>query len=344
MKTILAIDVGNGNLKAVWNRRGQDGKVVWDEICFSSVANRVFMDHDVKGLKGPDRVLIGVEDQLFYVGPEATAGAEMLVGGIGYIAKPEYEALICGAWHYMMKQAGRVIPSIDALVLGLPVSNYVVRGQELKAIGSRSHNVPVPVSLNHGSALLPSKASNVFVVPQPYGAMRLAYELEEKDELSSEGFTAMVVDPGYGTLDWFVTKELSPQMDLSGSFDGGVSMILKEVGSKIGKDHGGGSPNMSLVAKGLRNGFMLDAGKRIDMKPYMKIVDQVADTLTTQFLQRFDPRKEGINRVILAGGGAQYFLKPLTAQLQEYRIETMENSVMANARGFWLHGTDQFQS
>jgi len=130
-------------------------------------------------------------------------------------------------------------------------------------------------------------------------------------------------------------------MELSDSFEGGVRMILKEVASIVGKKHGGGSPNMSLVAKGLQDGFMLDAGKRIDMAPYMSIVDQVASTLTAQFLQRFDPRKEGIHRVILAGGGARYFSKPLAEHLPEFQIETLDTSVMSNARGFWLHGMDK---
>jgi hypothetical protein len=73
----------------------------------------------------------------------------------------------------------------------------------------------------------------------------------------------------------------------------------------------------------------------------MNIVDQVANTLTAQFLQRFDPRKEGIHRVILAGGGAKYFSKPLADQLPEFQIETLDASLMSNARGFWLHGMDK---
>jgi plasmid segregation protein ParM len=341
MKTILAIDVGYGNTKAVWNRRDQNGKVVWDEICFPSAANKIFRDHSIQGIAGPDRVLVDVDGELFFVGPEATAGAEQLVGGIDYIAKPEYEALLCGAWSYMMKRMGRVIPTVDSLVLGLPVANFVVRRSELMAIGAKTHKVPVPESLKHGIATLSARALDVHVIPQPYGAMRLAHELSADEQLASAGFAAMVIDPGYGTLDWFVTKGLAPRMELSDSFEGGVRMILKEVASIVGKDHGGGSPNMSLVARGLQDGFMLDAGKRIDMAPYMNIVDQVANTLTAQFLQRFDPRKEGIHRVILAGGGAKYFSKPLADQLPEFQIETLDASLMSNARGFWLHGMDK---
>lgn len=108
MQTILAIDVGYGNTKAVWNRRDLNGKVVWDEICFPSAANKIFRDHSIEGVAGPDRVLVDVNGALFFVGPEATTGAEQLVGGIAYITKPEYEALLCGARSYMMKRMARV--------------------------------------------------------------------------------------------------------------------------------------------------------------------------------------------------------------------------------------------
>jgi plasmid segregation protein ParM len=344
MKTVLAIDVGYGNTKAVWNRRDINGKIVWDEICFPSVATQVTQRLEIEGMANPDRIMVDVEGRLFYVGPEVTAGAEMLVGGVDYISKPEYEALICGAWSYMMKSMGRVVPTVDVLVLGLPVANFVVRRGELSDVGNRIHKVPVPVSLKHGIAQISAKASQVYVIPQPYGSMRLAHEIALNDDLASDGFTALVIDPGYGTLDWFVAKGLMPQMEMSSSFEGGVKMILKEVSFKVGKDHGAGSPNMSLVAKGLQNGFMLDGGKRIDMTKYALDVDLAANTLTSQFLQRFDPRKEGVNRIILAGGGAKYFARPLTESLPEYTIETMDMSVMSNARGFWLHGWDNLQT
>ena len=344
MKTILAIDIGYGNTKAVWNRRDTKGKIVWDEICFPSVAMQVRQSLEVEGLANPDRIMVNIDGRLYYVGPEATGGAEMLVGGVDFISKPEYEALICGAWSYMMKSLGRVVPTVDALVLGLSMANFLVRRGELSDVGNRIHKVPVPVSLKHGIAQISVKASQVYVIPQPYGSMRLAHETALDDDLASDGFTAIVIDPGYGTLDWFVARGLVPQMEMSSSFEGGVRMILKEVSLKIGKEHGAGSPNMSLVAKGLQNGFMLDGGKRIDMTQYALDVELAANTLTSQFLQRFELRKEGINRIILTGGGAKYFARPLSLQLPEYTIETMDMPVMANARGFWLHGCDKLQS
>lgn len=44
----------------------------------------------------------------------------------------------------------------------------------------------------------------------------------------------MIIDSGYRTLDCFVGNGMSHELKLSGSFDGGVSNVLHEVGQWIG--------------------------------------------------------------------------------------------------------------
>ena len=74
-KSILALDIGYGNTKAVWRQPKSDSST-WGEICFRSVAPRVVVDVGTS-LASLDRVIVCVGQDRFYVGPKAT-----LEGGV----------------------------------------------------------------------------------------------------------------------------------------------------------------------------------------------------------------------------------------------------------------------
>ena len=80
--------------------------------------------------------------------------------------------------------------------------------------------------------------------------------------------------------------------------------------------------------------------QKISMDKYLPLVKQAADEIVDEFLGKFDTKKQGINRILLAGGGAKFFEKSLATKLPDYQIETMRESLMTNARGFWIHGLD----
>ena len=250
MEMILAIDVGYGNTKAVWNRKMQNGQIVWDEICFRSVVNQVYGDYSNEQIGGLDRVLVHLNDKMYFVGPKATLAAGLLVLGSDYMHTDQYSALICGAISYMMKSMKEVVNTLDAIVLGLPVSSFNTNWKALQQIVKRTHMVPIPESINRGKQSIPVTSKQVYVLPQPYGSIRYAHELAIDDDLASEDVTAIVIDPGYSTFDWFVTQGMSAQMVMSNSFDGGVSIILQKVAACISKDYGDGMPNLGLVERG----------------------------------------------------------------------------------------------
>lgn len=344
-KKTLAVDVGFGNVKAVWNRPAANvakALTSWGEICFKAVAHpAVGYDHSGKNdMSGTDRIVVEVGSDRYYVGPQATFGGGVRALHEDYIATPEYEALLAGAWSYMMKETGLLYPEVDVLVLGLPVSRFANTRQRLAELGARKRRIPVPYSMRERSQkdYVDVQAGRVVVLPQPFGGLRLASEEEKNYDLFDDGVVSLVIDPGYNTFDWFVAQSMQAQMDLCGSFQGGVSQILKKVSAAISNDHGVESPNFGDVEHALVAGSMNLGFKRIDIEPYRAIAYREARATVAEFLQRFDPTKNRIAKIYVCGGGANFYAEALRERLGAYRIEVMEDHVMSNARGFWLHG------
>jgi plasmid segregation protein ParM len=340
---ILAIDVGFGNTKAVWNRRRAAGHSdQWSEICFRSVTPRVVVESTGAGLGSIDRVVVPVGDDRFYVGPKATYEGGTRALHPDYINTPEHEALLCGAWHYMLKATGELNPTVDLLVLGLPVSGFQANRRRLQEIGSKMRRVPVPHALRDWARrdYIDVVAKKVMVMPQPMGGLILAARQSNTVDLFGDGNVSLVIDPGYNTFDWFVANGMNPQLELCGSFQGGVSQLLQAVSTQIGFDHGEGSVNFGLVEQALKVGEMNLGHKRFSMAPYQKVVKNAATGVISEFLQRFNPAKAGISRIYLCGGGALHYADALKARLPGLQIEVMADSVMANVRGFWLAGAD----
>lgn len=347
MKNILAIDIGFGNTKAVWSSRQIPGQPdAWSEICFRSVCPRVVIDEAGNGLAAIDRVVVNVGHESFYVGPKATFEGGVRALHPDYINTAEYEALLMGAWSYMMKDTSTITQSVDLLVLGLPVSGFLANKKRLMEIGSKVRRVPVPVHLRErsGKDFVDVVAKNVMVLPQPFGGLRLASESESGSAVFEDGVVSMVIDPGYSTFDWFVADSMAPQMELCGSFNGGVSQILQAVSSKLGFDHGVGSQNFGTIERALVDGFLNLGHTKIDMQPYRIIASNAASNIVAEFLQRFDPAKPGVSIIYICGGGALFYAAALKQRLPSIRIEVMPDSVMSNARGFYLAGKDTLEA
>ena len=343
MKQVLAIDVGFGNTKAVWNRQPHAGKnEEWSEICFRSVTPRVVVEASGPGLGSIDRVVVNVGGDSFYVGPKATYEGGTRALHPDYINTPEHEALLCGAWHYMFKATGQVTPTVDLLVLGLPVSGFQANRRRLQELGSKMRRVPVPHGLREMTRrdYVDVVAKKVMVMPQPMGGLMLASDHQKDFDLFDEGVVSLVIDPGYNTFDWFVADGMNPQLELCGSFQGGVSQLLQAVSTQIGFDQGEGSINFGLVEQALKSGVMNLGHKKFSMEPYQKVAKNAATGVVSEFLQRFNPAKAGISRIYLCGGGALHYADALKERLPGLRIEVMADSVMANVRGFWLAGAD----
>ena len=240
----------------------------------------------------------------------------------------------------MFKETGLLYPKVDVLVLGLPVSRFANTRNRLAEIGAKLRRIPVPHSMRESSQkeYVDVKPGRVIVLPQPYGGLNLASEEEKNYDLFDDDVVSLVIDPGYNTFDWFVAQAMNAQMDLCGSFQGGVSQILKKVSAAISNEHGVESPNFGDVEHCLVVGSMNLGHKRIDMTAYRALANREARATVAEFLQRFDPTKNRVAKIYVCGGGANFYAEALRERLGAYKIEVMDDYVMANARGFWLYG------
>ncbi len=346
MKQIIGLDVGFGNTKSVWANPASQNFGPMNEVCFPSLVPPCHNPslEKIEGMGVRDRAVVEIEGRSYFVGREASAADTLRILDSEFIHRHEYRALMAGAFYYYLKATGAVTQSIDLLVLGLPVSAFQGKRGELKKIGSRIHRVPLPKSLQQqaGRDTIDFFAKQVVVVPQPYGSLRLSMNDTAGDndmfELD-EGLT-LVIDPGFCTLDWFVSSGLEPQFELCGSFDGGVSQILREVAHAAGLALGVGDLNLVTVERALSTGMLNLSGRRIDFAPYQAMARSVALSVVDEFLLNFNFQKVGITRVVLSGGGAHHYLNALRERLPGFEITAAHDSVMDNARGFWLIGQD----
>lgn len=350
-RNVIATDIGNGNTKVVWShgldKQGRSSR--WGEVCFRSITTNVVANEESAGLAShPDRVLIEHNGQSYYAGPAATMGVEARSLDPNYIETDQYEVLLRASIHLAMRELGRFSNSIDLLVVGLPVSGFTSRGRRLHEIAMQARQIPVPKHLVHttgGASSIEVKASRCLVLPQPFGGLRAAAQNAPADDpIYQPGKLTMIIDPGYRTLDWFVSNGMSPELKLSGSYDGGVSYILRIVSQQVGFDHGTGSLEFDQVEEGLSSGKINLGFKVIDMAPYQQLAVDAARREIAAFLGRIDMNKAQLTRVILTGGGAKFYEQALRERLPGYSIESMSDSVMSNARGYWLAGCDQLAS
>lgn len=335
-KTILAVDVGFGNTKLVYGRDGES----WSELCFKSVAPELVANP--AGLAGSlapalDRVAIDVGSSSFLVGPDAFISGGDAILSADYVLRTEYLALLRGAIYYSMKKAGQMHRHIDVLVMGLPVANWRLRQAELIRIGTGPHRIPVPLAMRAEFGIsLDVSVGKVLVMPQPMGALQFALNgtppTAEGDEMIH-----MIIDPGFNTFDWFVSVGLKPDMQRSGSLQGGVSQLLKLVSNAAGAKLGVGSLNLNEVEKGLRKGVMNVFGQRLEMAEFQPIMQSAAREIVERFLNSINLRL-GIDTIHLTGGGAPFYINALRNAFSGYDIRVEAASVMQNARGFYLVG------
>lgn len=348
-RSIISIDVGYGNTKLVYKHLiDAQGHSRWSEFCFPSVAPRAMAEDMILGVNNPNRILIEVDGQNYFAGLKPTSASVPRTLSPDYIGSVTHEVLLRTAIHIAMREAGHFQSEVDLLVLGLPVSGFQSNAKRLHEIAMRPRTVPVPEGMNHqfGEARsIEVKAKDCMIFPQPYGGFRLAADtLTEDDPIFKNGMVFMVIDPGYRTFDWFVSSGLHPELNMSGSFDGGVSSILRAVSSKLGFDTGFGSLEFDMVEHGLNTGTINLGHTVIDMTPYRKVANDAAEKEVSAFVTRLSATNAKISRIFLTGGGAHFYEEALRKRLPGYEIISMANSVMSNARGYWLAGADKFMS
>jgi plasmid segregation protein ParM len=333
-KAILGLDVGYGNVKTVWGNECNETS----EIIFRSVAKRTMHQTDGFGSGGEDmnRVGIDVAGFRYLVGPDASQSGAVSTTDADYVNRPEYLALVRGSIYYMLKAKG-VIENIDMMVVGLPVSNFATKKADLIKICQGSHLIPTPPTLKaeHGQ-MVSIHVSKVLCVPQPMGGLRMQAQLDARAGANMNQKT-LIIDAGYLTFDWLFAEGMRADIERSGSLNAGVSSLLSELSRQVSLKLGVAAIDLVELEQALKTGTLVIGGKNQEFIGYNKWMDAIAADVIDRFVtaanltSRFD-------RILLVGGGAKYFSSALRRRFPNHAIDIDQESVMSNARGFYLIG------
>lgn len=325
---ILATDIGYGNIKAVWGAECTPDT----EIIFRAIANQVSNGFHEQSNSTPGCVPICVDGETFEVGPNANLSTGTSITDFKYIFRKEYLAYVRGAIHFMFHKTG-VHNRIDLLAVGLPVGNYELHKDKLIEICKGEHIIPTPQNLiKQFGKTVKIFVDRVLVIPQPIGA--LSVYATKCARTNKEMGSALIIDPGYRTLDWIFSHGMEVDMGRSGSFAGGVSVLLRDISGAVGKQLGVGYIDLIEVEKALTTGKIFADGRIHDFTPYQDMVREAAARVIDKFFGAINIDR-AFSSIILTGGGGKFYQDALAHKFPSHNIQYEDDSVMSNARGFY---------
>lgn len=323
---ILGLDIGYSNLKFAYGNEENEKK----EVILPSGA-------------GPLTSLpITLAGETVNKGVEVKIGDELWVGGVAHQAfsnifrelhadyplTDTYDALLKTAL------ASTGASNIDLLVTGLPVSQFKDKNKvkELKNLLEGVHRI------NDSKEVIVRKAT---IVPQPVGgyASLIQESSEEILDTITTGITVSI-DPGFFSFDWVVLENGDIRSDLSGTSLQAVSVVLQEVSDSIFKKTGI-RITVDYLEEAIRcnSNVLLVARKAIDIIPYIKEASlKVSEQAMKPILKNLRHEHKKISSIILCGGGASLYRKVTEELFADSTIFIVNDSLLANANGFYYIG------
>jgi plasmid segregation protein ParM len=320
---VRSIDVGFRNTKVVVaaDKHGIECQV------FPSVAPTA-KERDLSEAVGRNRntVILTVEGIDYEVGPDALLAEKPTptqTMGSDFCLTPEYLALVRGALHSMR------IDRVDLLIVGLPVSEFRLRKQELARRLEGQHPV--------GSGRVVD-VREVTVLAQPHGAL-IDYSLTTSNRL--EGIRAsrnLVIDCGGRTFDFLVTQGFKIFEQRSDDTKRGMYDIVRALAGEIGRALHTEYSDYDRIDDALRTGTKpLVFGKPYDLTPHLIAARKIPEEAVS-YLRRFVEDGSDIDNIILAGGSAFFFRDAIHAAFPRHDIHELPDALYANVRGFQRFG------
>lgn len=313
---IRAIDIGYGNTKFIVDDQ-RHCKIM------PSLAPRADAHRDRANLMRARRTTrVVVEGKAYEVGEDVGLFlTHVPVLHRDYTETPEYRALLYGALEAMH------VSRVDLLVTGLPVHLHESRWQRLKSLLVGVHQIRPGVTVEVREAA---------VVVQPLGGF-VAHSHERGNWNTHEQETTLIVDLGYYTVDWMVAQGLKELPGLSDSVECGVSEYIQCIGEQLSAKLGDPQSNLMRIDDGLRNGNLRVKGRAVPLESFHREAQRVVDRAIGALRNRVGSG-QAIDRIVVVGGGAPYFVPGLQAAFPEHPMHTVADPVFANVRGFQLIG------
>lgn len=323
MTTVVrAIDLGFGNTK--FTTSSAEGKT--ECAHFPSLAVLAPGEKGVVDLVGKRKTVCvpvrGVWYEVGYDVEQAASAFKARPRHERYIETAEYMALTAGALRYMGCK------TIDLLVVGLPVSEYLAKRKDLEKLLKKE---PIPIG---GGDTVTIKD----VLAQPHGAL-FDYLRQHGEATGIRETRNLVVDVGYRTFDWLTTEGVKVYANMSYSVSLGVSQALGAIARKIGIENGMSElPDLDGIDRALRQRKSLVVYQRqYDLKKFQADIDAVADQAVGEMYTRIGKIYD-IRNVVLVGGGASLYKRSVAKVFDRHKILEVADPLLANVRGFQYVG------
>jgi plasmid segregation protein ParM len=325
---VRAVDVGFGNTKFITGVAGGD-------IHCASIPSLAYPSaRDPAALPAAERrktIAIPINGLYYEVGQDVALATDNLRATHlhdRYTETPEYMALLRGALALMK------VPSIDLLVVGLPVSHFMGKKAALEKAVTGTHDV------GGGKTVIVRKA---LVVAQPQGAL-VYYAATHQKMATIEHEQSLIIDPGSRTFDWLVARGMRLVLKTSDSVIRGVSHVLRVIAHDIGTEIGTPYTDLDAIDRALRTGKSpMIYQKTYDISKLMPMANTVAERAVGAMLESL-PADYSFQNIILVGGGAFLFKSAVKQAFSKHRILEVREPMYANVRGFQIAGMNYARS
>ena len=322
-----AIDTGYGWTKyTTGHMTRQDDKLNINVGAFQSLpfVTRASLDAPSMGKK-VTTITVKVNGVTYQVsdnpGPIAPKSSTR-VRGESYTQSDAYGICMCAAVKAMN------VDSINHLVVGTPVSNFEsAKRVLLERFGSgiKFDDKDVAIGTLH-------------VMAQPVGGLVWHFlSSQRQSELNKR--RRLLVDIGYGTLDWVVATGLTTNSERSDSAEFGVSKFIDFVAEEIKGGRSGIGEDIELYeeidALLTRDVSFTYRGKKWSREFFSDAIERIAG----EGVQRILASTGDIglfDSVVLMGGGSRLYQSALHKIFHPIPVELVAESRFANVRGFQL--------
>lgn len=242
-----------------------------------------------------------------------------------YPSSKEYRSLFLGS---LYKVGAR---RIDWLVTGLPVAQAKdpVRRQHLERQLAGEHVIRDQIAVT---------VDKVTVLAQPVGAW--VSWLADNPEFTAMDVRALIIDPGFYSVDWCLIERGKIKSDASGSSTQATSAVIEQA-AKVVFDRHGARISISRLEEALRNGksSISAGGQTVMMGPLMaESAARLSGSVVNQIKQSLRSQVDDVDIVLLAGGGSNLYAGAVREAMPKARVEVVSDAVLANARGFYYFG------
>lgn len=326
-KIVRALDLGWGYTKySVLDSLTQE----IEYKAFPSLAPRhtgLGLSLDILG--GRDTVVVDVDGTQYEVGPDSvdldSSDASRNLND-AYIHTEQYKALFFGALAYMKE------PVIDLLVVGLPLSNMQA-APKLRELVVGKHRINAQTLVEVKDAL---------VVPQPLGG--LYHCLGLKDSIEALAFmdeeTNLIIDPGFLTFDFLFANGTRVVENRSGAHNGGVSKVLRAIAESLSAKFGIRYENLNAIDRALRKRKIRINGEVESLEEHIRSTRGILEA-PVNYMRNLVGDGSDIDNIILLGGGSAIFKSTIERFYPKHDIILVEDSQLANVRGFQRIGEQQ---